>query len=225
MRSMSLGVCPMALGLSMAVHAAVLLGPTRRAGASHSASDETVDVDLLANPEPVPNAPDSDRTLASPVDRAPRGPVRTQPSPVAKAASVAPVLVSDATKDDTPRFMMAVGAAATAGDAVASPSSGDLPQDEGAPGRSVDVVARLVRGLPPQYPDGARADGIEGDVLLEIVVGVSGAVESARIVRGVGHGLDEAALRSVHQFRFAPAMQGSRPVRVRMDWSVQFRLQ
>jgi protein TonB len=224
MRSMSLGAGPMALGLSVAVHAAVLLGPTSRTGASHPASDETVDVDLLANPEPAPNAPGSGSTLPSPVDRAPRGPIRVQPSPAAKAAVVAPV-VSDATKDDEPRFMMAVGAAPTAGHAVVSPSSSSLPQDEGGPERSVDVVARLVRGLPPQYPDGARADGIEGDVLLEIVVGVSGAVESARIVRGVGHGLDEAALRSVHQFRFAPAIKGSRPVRVRMDWSVQFRLQ
>jgi protein TonB len=223
MRSMSLGAGPMALGLSVVVHAAVLLGPTGRAGGSQPASDETVDVDLLANPEPVPNAPESDTTRASPVDR--RGPVRTQPSPVAKVAVVAPVLVSDATKDDEPHFMMAVGAAATAGDAVASRPGSGVPQDEADPGRSVDVVARLVRGLPPQYPDAARADGIEGDVLLEIVVGVSGAVESARIVRGVGHGLDEAALRSVHQFRFAPAIRGSRPVRVRMDWSVQFRLQ
>jgi protein TonB len=222
MRSMSLGVGPMALGLSVAVHAAVLLGPTGRTGASHPASDETVDVDLLANPEPVPNAPESDPTLASPVDR--RGPIRTPPSPVAKTALVAPV-VSDATKDDEPRFIMALGAAATAGSAADSSSAGEPPQDEGVPGRSVDVVARLVRGLPPQYPDAARADGIEGDVLLEIVVGVSGAVESARIVRGVGHGLDEAALRSVHKFRFAPAIRGSRPVRVRMDWSVQFRLQ
>jgi protein TonB len=225
MRSMSLGTGPMALGLSVAVHAAVLLGPMGRTGASHPASDETVDVDLPVNPEPVPNAPESDPTLASPVDRAPPRPVRTQASPVAKAATVPPVLVSDATKDDEPHFMMAVGAAATAGDAFASPSSSDVPQDEGGPARSVDVVARLVRGLPPQYPDAARADGIEGDVLLEIVVGVSGAVESARIVRGVGHGLDQAALRSVHQFRFAPAIKGSRPVRVRMAWSVQFRLQ
>ena len=47
----------------------------------------------------------------------------------------------------------------------------------------------------PAYPDSARADGVEGDVRLELVVDVSGVVESAGVVRGVGHGLDESALR------------------------------
>jgi protein TonB len=82
-----------------------------------------------------------------------------------------------------------------------------------------------VLGLAPSYPDAARAAGIEGDVRLELVVGVSGAVESARVVRGIGHGLDEAALRAVRQFRFAPASKAGHAVRVRMGWSVQFRLQ
>jgi len=61
-------------------------------------------------------------------------------------------------------------------------------------------------------------------VRLELVVGTSGAVESARVVRGIGHGLDEAALRAVRRFRFAPATKAGHPVRVRMGWSVQFRL-
>jgi protein TonB len=66
---------------------------------------------------------------------------------------------------------------------------------------------------------------VEGDVGLELVVGVSGAVESARIVHAVGHGLDESALRAVREYRFAPATKAGRAVRVRMGWSMQFRLQ
>jgi protein TonB len=62
-------------------------------------------------------------------------------------------------------------------------------------------------------------------VQLELVVGLSGAVESARVVRGIGHGLDESALRAARQFRFAPATKSGQTVRVRMGWSVQFRLQ
>ena len=53
----------------------------------------------------------------------------------------------------------------------------------------------------------------------------SGEVESARVVRGMGHGLDEAALGAARGFRFSPAMKAGRPVHVRMGWSVQFRLQ
>jgi protein TonB len=81
-----------------------------------------------------------------------------------------------------------------------------------------------VRGAAPTYPDAARAEGIEGDVLLELIVGTSGEVETARVLRGVGHGLDEAAVRAMRQFRFAPATLGGHAVRVRMSWSMQFRL-
>jgi protein TonB len=135
--------------------------------------------------------------------------------------------------DDTPHFTIAIGTdddaygAASAG--AAGGTSGTAPprEDSGEPlGQdAVDAQARLVLGLAPSYPDAARAAGIEGDVRLELVVGVSGAVESARVVRGIGHGLDEAALRAVRQFRFAPASKAGHAVRVRMGWSVQFRLQ
>ena len=113
------------------------------------------------------------------------------------------------------------------GQPLVSPTSVAPTYDSGAPvpEQAVDGRARLVRGLAPAYPDSARADGVEGDVRLELVVDVSGAVESARVVRGVGHGLDESALRVARQFRFAPATKGGHPVSVRMAWSVQFRLQ
>ena len=70
-----------------------------------------------------------------------------------------------------------------------------------------------------------KRDGVEGDVHLELIVGVAGGVESAHVVRGVGRGLDEAALGAVRQFRFAPATKDGHAVRVRMGWSMQFRLQ
>ena len=82
-----------------------------------------------------------------------------------------------------------------------------------------------MRGLPPPYPPAARTAGVEGVVVLEIVVGLSGAVESVRVVRAMGHGLDEAARRAAYEFRFAPARKEGRPVRVRTLWPVQFRLE
>jgi protein TonB len=82
-----------------------------------------------------------------------------------------------------------------------------------------------VRGLAPSYPAGARANGVEGDVGLELVVDDDGIVESARVVRSVGQGLDQSALQAIRQFRFAPATKDGHPVHVRMGWSMQFRLQ
>ena len=89
----------------------------------------------------------------------------------------------------------------------------------------VDTPARLVRGLAPSYPAAARANGVEGDVGLELVVDDAGVVESARVTRSVGQGLDQAALQAIRQFRFAPATKDGHPVHVRMGWSMQFRLQ
>jgi len=136
----------------------------------------------------------------------------------------------ETTPSDAPRFTMAFGASegeahgAVSAAGLADASSHD---DESAvfAEQSVDSPARLSRGQAPAYPDAARSDGIEGDVHFELIVGTSGAVESARVVRGIGHGLDEAALRAARQFRFNPAIKAGRPVRVRMAWSVQFRLQ
>jgi TonB family protein len=62
-------------------------------------------------------------------------------------------------------------------------------------------------------------------VQLELVVGVSGAVEKARVVGAAGHGLDEAALAAAQKFRFSPATIAGKPVRVRMGYSIEFRLQ
>jgi TonB family protein len=135
---------------------------------------------------------------------------------------------AEATNDAMPHFTIAVDEATTAYGAVSS--LGSTPPQEGGidaapmPEALVDGRARLVAGVSPAYSDAARADGIEGDVRVELVVGVSGAVESARVVLGIGHGLDEAALRAVRQYRFAPALKAGRPVRVRMAWSMQFRL-
>jgi protein TonB len=139
-------------------------------------------------------------------------------------AQAAPALTAS---DDTPRFTIAIGTDDDAHGAVSPAGTAPAHEDTGEPmpESSVDAPARLVAGLAPSYPDTARAAGIEGDVRLELVVGVSGTVESARVVRGVGHGLDEAALHAVRQFRFAPATRGGQAVRVRMGWSIQFRLQ
>jgi TonB family protein len=65
---------------------------------------------------------------------------------------------------------------------------------------------------------------VEAEVKLELVVSTTGAVESVRVVRRAGHGLDDAAVVAARQFRFSPAAKQGHAVRVRMSWSVEFRL-
>ena len=245
LRAMFLGLSPFALGVSAAFHAAALLAPTAHGSPSLSVRDETFDVELSIGPETPPEAPEPQSTLAhvDPTKRPKQTPpdndsaphdaipvhmlTRLTRSPVDAPAPTAPTAPAEVTSDDLPRFTIAVIAASDTHGTVSSLGI-DPTHDEGAapiPERSVDGQARLVRGMAPAYPDGARADGVEGDVGLELVVDISGAVESARVLRGVGHGLDESAMRAARRFRFAPATKWGHPVRVRMGWSVQFRLQ
>lgn len=64
----------------------------------------------------------------------------------------------------------------------------------------------------PVYTDEARKLGIEGEVLIEVIFRASGQVQAVRVVKGLGHGLDEAALRAAEQIRFKPALQEGRAV-------------
>ncbi len=57
----------------------------------------------------------------------------------------------------------------------------------------------------PAYTDEARRLRVQGEVLLEVVFEASGALRVNRVVRGLGHGLDEAALAAAQRIRFRPA--------------------
>jgi protein TonB len=130
---------------------------------------------------------------------------------------------------DAPTFVLHVGGARVTRDVAGSgaPSalaSATTESDETFAEATVDTPAHLVAGASPSYPSAAARAGIETDVPLEIVIDARGAVVDARVLRPAGYGLDEAALRGVRAYRFAPAMRRGRPARVRMRWSVEFRL-
>ncbi|AKF81579.1 biopolymer transporter TonB [Myxococcus fulvus 124B02] len=105
-----------------------------------------------------------------------------------------------------------VGASGGAGDAVG------LAQVLRAP-----AVLKQPR---PEYPRRARSDGIQGLVLVRIIVGTDGEVETehTRVIRSIP-ALDAAAISAVHRWRFTPAIgRLGRPVRVILELPVQFSL-
>ena len=63
----------------------------------------------------------------------------------------------------------------------------------------------------PIYTEEARRLKVEGEVLLEVDFGASGDLRVLRVVRGLGHGLDEAAVRAAQNIRFKPARKDGRP--------------
>ena len=57
----------------------------------------------------------------------------------------------------------------------------------------------------------ARKLRIEGEVLLEVVFASTGKLRVVRVVHGLGHGLDEAAIQAAEQIHFKPALRDGQP--------------
>lgn len=76
-----------------------------------------------------------------------------------------------------------------------------------------------------EYPDMARKAGIEGRVVVQFIVNEQGRVEDPQVIRGIGGGTDEEALRCVKQAEFVPGRQRGEPVRVQYSLPVLFKLQ
>jgi TonB family protein len=64
----------------------------------------------------------------------------------------------------------------------------------------------------PVYTDEARILKLEGEVLLEMNFSANGTLHVNKVVRGLGHGLDEAAIAAANKIRFKPAMRAGLPV-------------
>jgi TonB family protein len=73
------------------------------------------------------------------------------------------------------------------------------------------VPAEILSKPTPIYTQEARSLGIEGEVLLEVVLGASGSLHVVRVVRGLGHGLDDNAVKAAEQIHFKPAMRDGQP--------------
>src|SRR5579863_1071046 len=64
----------------------------------------------------------------------------------------------------------------------------------------------------PVYTEEARSLKLEGEVLLEVMFGANGTLHVNRVVRGLGHGLDEAAIAAANKMRFKPALRNGQPM-------------
>ena len=91
------------------------------------------------------------------------------------------------------------------------------------PGAGIDPPT-LQREVKALYTDDARRRGIEGDVVLEVVVRRDGSVGDVRIRRSLDRGLDQRAIDAVRQWRFAPARRHGVAVDILVEVAVAFKL-
>jgi TonB family protein len=75
--------------------------------------------------------------------------------------------------------------------------------DSGPPATPVEITYKP----NPVYTDEARSLKLEGEVLLEVQFAANGQLHVNRVVRGLGHGLDETAVAAANKMRFKPALR------------------
>jgi protein TonB len=86
-----------------------------------------------------------------------------------------------------------------------------------------DQGPRPIKITQPKYPPEAFVKKIEGTVEVEILIDSTGRVAKARVVRSIP-ALDRAALDTVYQWVFSPAIKGGRPVATIASAPVTFRI-
>jgi TonB family protein len=83
---------------------------------------------------------------------------------------------------------------------------------------------RLHRKVEPEYSEEARQARLEGNVVLNVMVGTDGKVGDLQVLHGLGMGLDEKAVAAVSAWQFDPATKHGEPVSARAHIEVNFRL-
>jgi len=83
-----------------------------------------------------------------------------------------------------------------------------LAQNDGPATSPVEITYKP----NPVYTDEARSLKLEGEVLLEVSFSANGTLHVNRVVRGLGHGLDEAAIAAANKIKFKPALRMGQPV-------------
>ena len=200
-----------------------------------------------APPTRVPPPPKPARPASQPVIVTPPSPVPTPaptPTPPPPQAIVAPVASIAADRsdrvgvpNDTPNTSSSQGPGAGGG--VGSGKGAGIGEGKGAgigpgsgggtgggpyrPGSGV-LPPQLVREIRANYTEDARRRGVEGDVVLEIVVRRDGSVGNMRVLQSLGSGLEQKAIDAVRQWRFTPATRYGAAVDVVVEVAVGFKL-
>ncbi|MBV6647800.1 MAG: energy transducer TonB [Cyclobacteriaceae bacterium] len=96
----------------------------------------------------------------------------------------------------------------------------DMPSYPGGIEAFYDYVGRNMK-----YPKMARRHGIQGTVTLQFVIDVDGSITDIQVLKGIGGGCDEEAIRVLFKAKkFSPGKQRGMAVKVRQTLPIFFRL-
>lgn len=180
---------------------------------------EKVEIEVIENPQPAP----PNLNLAEPPKPLP--PEEKRPTePARKVFGVSKKAITS----DEP----GAGVDLKQGNTVATAPDNEKLKDSDAESLPIPTDEYLVERMPSvlsevrvPYPVAAKEKNIEGPVVLEILIDGEGRVREVKLVKGLGYGLDEAALAALKLFKFKPAIAGGKAVAVRTQFTYRFVLE
>lgn len=195
---------------------------------------------LIYNPPPPPPPPLPKGASTKPADKAPEKTgakppdpevlvepkVPDDPKPVEPEKGIDPLKqfgVADGSEVGSIDGMAAGVDGGTVGGTLGGVIGGVIGGTGDNPVLDYDQPPRLLRQTRPVYPQEAFIKKIEGVVMLEIVIGIDGKVGRAKVIRSIPQ-LDSAAIQTVRQWVFSPAIKGGRPVSTIANAPVSFRI-
>jgi periplasmic protein TonB len=233
---------PLAFGLSAALHGVAFAALARLPAAARSEVVPVEIVEVAPPPAPAPESPPRAVGLAppraAPRPRAPTlepPPPNAPPPPEAPSPARAPVRIGVSLSSST--STSSGGVAAPAGNTL----YGEVPRtapdpaevkpyrsERYVPPTQVTVLPRPIGDCRPpkeEYPEAALRLGIEGVVVLSLTFDEKGGIAEARVIEDPGHGLGEAAVRTLKKYcRFEPGRVGGEPVATTLRYKVRFEL-
>jgi protein TonB len=157
-------------------------------------------------PEPLPAPPPKASVLAPRLKTvAPPRPALAQQQHARAAVDTVPF--APAATDNAAALVAQPASVATAtpAPAAAPPADERVSEPRG--------YAGYLRNPAPDYPPAAQRRGLEGQVVLKVHVLASGQPDSVTVAKSSGHAvLDEAAIKAVVSWAFAPARRGQAPI-------------
>jgi TonB family protein len=129
-----------------------------------------------------------------------------------------------ATGDGSGRVSASRGTVRQAGFGDADVVTGPQPKSRVAEPEVKTIPAEITFKPRPVYTEEGRRLKVEGEVLLEVVFTASGQIRILRITQGLGHGLDESAVRAAQQIQFKPALKNGQPADFQAVLHIVFQL-
>ncbi len=186
---------------------------------------------------PEPKAPTPEKTKAK------VAPSPVHPTPISAKTSPLPEAPPSPAPAPGPDFGVTLSGGGGGGGPAIAGGGGGAPGGTGTGPASAETVRKVLAPAPkadtceeptkkpkaiavpqPAYTEAARAAGVSGRVRVEITVDERGHVAKVRVLEGLGHGLDEAALAAARAATFEAATRCGKPVAATFTVAMRFAL-